>query len=112
MRFAGLVALRVDDWGFQWEDLAVEAALRPGLLGQGLGAHSEHLDVFARQAAPLGDALGCLELFGHVDVPGRRVTRSRLGTYVGAEGDLAHRLDAARDADVAWAFEGAGLLRM
>ena len=50
-------------------DLAVEAALGPGLLGLALRSQAELVDILAGDAAPLGDPLGGLELVGHVDVP-------------------------------------------
>ena len=85
-------------------DLPVEPALGPGLLGLLLGCQPERVDVLAGDAAPLGDPLGGLELVGHVDIPGLRADRRAVRTRVGAQPDAAHRLDAARDADI----DGAG----
>ena len=85
-------------------DLPVEPALGPGLLGLLLGGQAERVDVLAGDAAALGDPLGGLELVGHVDIPGLRADRSAVRTRVRAQPDAAHRLDAARDADI----DGAG----
>src|SRR5581483_38836 len=57
------------------------------------------VDVVAGDAAPLRDALGGGELVGQIDVPRLRAPVAvRAG--VRAQPDAAHRLDAARDADV------------
>ena len=85
-------------------DLAVEAALVPGLrCALLLGREAERVEVAAGQAASLGDALGGEELVGQVDVPRVRAGGAGLAP-VRAERDTRHRLDTAGDADV----DGAG----
>ena len=81
-------------------DLTVEAALGPGLLGLALRVEPELVDLLAGDAAALGDPLGGGELVGQVDVPRRGPQDAAVRTGVGAQADAAHRLDAARDADI------------
>jgi hypothetical protein len=58
------------------------------------------VDLLAGDAAALRDALGGGELVGQVDVPRCGPQNAAIGACVRAEADAAHRLDAARDADV------------
>ena len=81
-------------------DLPVEPALGPRLLGLLLRGEAERVDVLAGDAAALGDPLRGGELVGQVDVPRRGPQDAAIRSGVGAEPDAAHRLDAARDADV------------
>ncbi len=97
-------ALLVDDRCDHVQHLAVEAALVPGLLRECLRPDAESVDVLAGDAAPTRDALGGLELVGHVDVPRLGPSRAGLVAHIGAERDLAHGLDAARDPGI----DGAG----
>ncbi len=101
---AGRLLVLVEHRRLDAADLAVEAALGPGLLGLALRVEAELVDVLAGDAAALGDPLGGGELVGQVDVPRRGPQDAAIGAGVGAQADAAHRLDAAGDADV----DGAG----
>ena len=97
---AGGLLLLVEHRRLDRRDLPVETALVPRPLGAQLRLESEGVDVLAGDAAALGDPLGGGELVGQVDVPRLGPQDAAVGTRVGAESDAAHRLDAARDADV------------
>src|SRR6201992_513973 len=96
----GRLLVLVEHRGLDAADLAVEAALGPGLLGLALRVEPELVDLLAGDAAALGDPLGGGELIGQVDVPRGRTQDAAIRTGVGAQTDPAHRLDATRDADV------------
>ena len=97
---AGRLLVLVEHRRLDAADLAVEAALGPGPLGLALRVETELVDLLASDAAALGDSLGGGELVGQVDVPRRGPQDAAVRTGVGAQTDAAHRLDAARDADV------------
>src|SRR5262249_9669698 len=82
-------------------DLALEAALAARARGALLRGEREAVDVGARDAAVLRDALGRLEL-ARALVPGIALGQevARPVDDVGAGADVAHHLDPAADPDV------------
>ena len=64
---------------FDRHDFAIEAAVRPRLCRFLLRCKSERVDVVARDAAILGDALGAFELVRHVERPSGREERAAGG---------------------------------
>ena len=97
---AGRLPVRVQHRRLDRHDLAVEVPACPGGGRVALRAQAERVQVGPGQAAPLRDPLGRDELVGHVDRPRRRARACPAGHGAGAERHPAHRLDAARDADV------------
>ena len=97
---AGQLALFGRLGGDDGEDLTVEAALVPGLLGQLLAAQAESVEVgrvIPRRWAMRSAASNWLGMsMDHDSGP----TRSGVLADVGAQRDVAHRLDATGDADV------------
>ncbi len=96
---AGQVAVLVGVGRVDRHDLGAEAALGPRPGGQLLGAEPELVGVLAGDAPLVGDALGPLELGGHLvaaEVGLRdRDAESELLVAARADGHPAHDLDAA-----------------
>jgi hypothetical protein len=85
-------------------DLAVEVAGVPCRACPVLRPFPEPVQVLSGQSTSDSDPLGSAELVGQVDRPVVRPWRADVDAHVAAQRHPAHRLDAARDADV----DGAG----
>ena len=98
---AGGLALLVEVGGLDRHDLGAEAILGPGGGGVLLRAEAEAVGVGPGDAPLVGDALGALELGGHLVLrevgPGDRDAEAEVLAAAGADRDPAHHLDAAGD---------------
>jgi hypothetical protein len=96
----GRLLLLVEHRRLDRADLAVEPALGPRLLGPALRLEAPLVDVLAGDAAALGDPLGRGELVGRSMSHDEGRSTERSGPALAPSPIDAHRLDAARDADV------------
>ncbi len=103
-RVPGGIAVTVDRRGVDRGDLGVEAPLGPGLGPPLLGTQPEGVGGVAGDAPLVGDALGALELRGHlvaaeVGLRDRHAEPELLGG-VGSDRDASHRLHTGRHGHV------------